>query len=92
MKKTILASSIALVSSFVLAEESVQLPQTLFENVDVFNGTENKLYEDHFVLVEGNKIASISAKAIKVRDDAVIIDGTGKTLTPALLRITPTSC
>ena len=85
MKKTILASSIALVSSFVLAEESVQLPQTLFENVDVFNGTENKLYEDHFVLVEGNKIASISAKAIKVRDDAVIIDGTGKTLTPGFI-------
>ncbi|QFT12070.1 amidohydrolase family protein [Vibrio sp. THAF190c] len=85
MKKTILASSIALVSSFVLAEESVQLPQTLFENVDVFNGTENKLYEDHFVLVEGNKIASISAMAIKVRDDAVIIDGTGKTLTPGFI-------
>lgn len=85
MKKTILASSIALVSSFVLAEESVQLPQTLFENVDVFNGTENKLYEDHFVLVEGNKITSISAKAIKVRDDAVIIDGTGKTLTPGFI-------
>ena len=25
-----------------------------FNNVDVFNGTKNKLYEDHFVLVEGD--------------------------------------
>ncbi|WP_061015654.1 metal-dependent hydrolase family protein [Vibrio splendidus] len=84
MKKTLLASSLALVASFAYAEET-QLPQTLFQNVDIFNGTENKLYEDHFVLVEGNIITSISAKAIDVRDDAVVIDGTGKTLTPGFI-------
>ncbi|WP_060981005.1 metal-dependent hydrolase family protein [Vibrio splendidus] len=84
MKKTLLASSLALVASFAYAEEA-QLPQTLFQNVDIFNGTENKLYEDHFVLVEGNIITSISAKAIDVRDDAVVIDGTGKTLTPGFI-------
>ena len=84
MKKTLLASSLALVASFAYAEEA-QLPQTLFQNVDIFNGTENKLYEDHFVLVEGNIITSISAKAINVRDDAVVIDGTGKTLTPGFI-------
>ncbi|MFZ3406159.1 amidohydrolase family protein [Vibrio chagasii] len=85
MKKTLLASSLALVASFAYAEQEAQLPQTLFQNVDVFNGTENKLYEDHFVLVEGNIITSISAKAIDVRDDAVVIDGTGKTLTPGFI-------
>ncbi|PHX08382.1 metal-dependent hydrolase family protein [Vibrio splendidus] len=84
MKKTLLASSLALVASFAYAEEA-QLPQTLFQNVDIFNGTENKLYEDHFVLVEGNIITSISTKAIDVRDDAVVIDGTGKTLTPGFI-------
>eukprot|EP01029_Cantina_marsupialis_P019628 TRINITY_DN4567_c0_g1_i5.p1 TRINITY_DN4567_c0_g1~~TRINITY_DN4567_c0_g1_i5.p1 ORF type:complete len:433 (+),score=22.56 TRINITY_DN4567_c0_g1_i5:324-1622(+) len=85
MKKTLLASSLALVASFAYAEQEAQLPQTLFQNVDVFNGTENKLYEDHFVLVEGNIITSISAKTIDVRDDAVVIDGTGKTLTPGFI-------
>ncbi|MDA0150757.1 amidohydrolase family protein [Vibrio sp. Makdt] len=85
MKKTLLATSLALVASFAYAEQEAQLPQTLFQNVDVFNGTENKLYEDHFVLVEGNIITSISAKAIDVRDDAVVIDGTGKTLTPGFI-------
>ncbi|WP_373944280.1 amidohydrolase family protein [Vibrio chagasii] len=85
MKKTLLASSLALVASFAYAEQEAQLPQTLFQNVDIFNGTENKLYEDHFVLVEGNIITSISAKTIDVRDDAVVIDGTGKTLTPGFI-------
>lgn len=85
MKKTLLASSLALVASFAYAEQEAQLPQTLFQNVDVFNGTENKLYEDHFVLVEGNIITSISAKTIDVRDDAVVIDGAGKTLTPGFI-------
>ncbi|NOH33465.1 metal-dependent hydrolase family protein [Vibrio chagasii] len=85
MKKTLLASSLALVASFAYANQEAQLPQTLFQNVDVFNGTENKLYEDHFVLVEGNIITSISSKTIDVRDDAVVIDGTGKTLTPGFI-------
>ncbi len=85
MKRTLLASSLALVATFTFAEEKVQLPQTLFQNVDIFNGTENKLYEDHFVLVEGNIITSISKKDIDVRDDAVVIDGTGKTLTPGFI-------
>ncbi|CAM3044701.1 metal-dependent hydrolase family protein [Vibrio rarus] len=85
MKKTLLASSLALVATLAFAEEEAQLPQTLFQNVDIFNGTENKLYEDHFVLVEGNIITSISQKDIDVRDDAVVIDGTGKTLTPGFI-------
>ncbi|MBY6197738.1 metal-dependent hydrolase family protein [Vibrio hangzhouensis] len=85
MKRTLLASSLALVATIALAKDEAQLPQTLFQNVDIFNGTEDKLYEDHFVLVEGNIITSISAKAIDVRDDAVIIDGTGKTLTPGFI-------
>ncbi len=85
MIRTLLASSLALVATIAFAEDEAQLPQTLFQNVDIFNGTEDKLYEDHFVLVEGNIITSISDKAINVRDDAVIIDGTGKTLTPGFI-------
>ncbi|MCW0469795.1 hypothetical protein OH492_14650 [Vibrio chagasii] len=38
--------------------------------------TENSRRQHHY---------SISAKAIDVRDDAVVIDGTGKTLTPGFI-------
>jgi len=59
--------------------------QTLFTNVDVFNGTENKLYENHSVLVEGNLIKAISADQITANADATVIDGQGKTLMPGLI-------
>ncbi|WNC73992.1 amidohydrolase family protein [Thalassotalea psychrophila] len=64
---------------------SVMAAQTLFTNVNVFNGTEDKIYSDLNVLVDGNKITVISAKDISVKDDAMIIDGTGKTLMPGLM-------
>lgn len=85
MKKIFLLSTLAMATSVAFAAEEAQLPQTVFTNVDIFNGTENKLYEDQYVLVEGNKITMISSKEIKVRDDAVVIDGTGKTMTPGFI-------
>lgn len=66
----------------VLAEEQVK--RVLFTNVDVFNGTDNKLYQDHNVLVEGNLITRISESAIDVAD-AEVIHGKGKTLMPGLI-------
>nr|WP_272946004.1 amidohydrolase family protein [Vibrio mexicanus] len=57
---------------------------TLFTNVDIFNGTENKLYEDHHVLVEDNMITKISAEPIEA-GDAEVIDGQGLTMTPGLI-------
>ncbi|MDH5902865.1 amidohydrolase family protein [Vibrio splendidus] len=74
-------SVIALSCSFAL---SANAASTLFTNVDVFNGTENKLYEDHHVLVEDNLIKQISASPIEA-GDAVVIDGEGKTLMPGLI-------
>ena len=59
-------------------------PQTLFENVNIFNGTENKLYENHHVLIEGNRIKKISAQAIDAAG-ATVIDGAGRTLMPGLI-------
>ena len=61
------------------------LPQVLFENVSIFNGTENRLYENHQVLVEGNTIKAISAGEIEARSHATIIDGGGRTLMPGLI-------
>ncbi|MEZ8019548.1 amidohydrolase [Vibrio splendidus] len=82
MKNTGLKLSVvALSCSFAL---SANAASTLFTNVDIFNGTENKLYEDHHVLVEDNLIKQISASPIEA-GDAVVIDGEGKTLMPGLI-------
>jgi imidazolonepropionase-like amidohydrolase len=78
--------SLILSTSAFAAEKAKELPkQTLFNNVNVFNGTDNKLYKNHSVLVEGNKIKAISSKAIKVNGKTTIIDGKGKTLMPGLI-------
>ena len=60
-------------------------PQTLFNNVNIFDGTEDKLYNGMNVLVEGNVIKTISANAIKANDKATVIDGAGRTLMPGLI-------
>jgi N-acyl-D-aspartate/D-glutamate deacylase len=67
------------------AQEDSPPPQVLFKNVNIFNGTEDKLYENHQVLVEGNIIKAISAGEIEARDGATIIDGNGRTLMPGLI-------
>jgi imidazolonepropionase-like amidohydrolase len=68
----------------VFAQE--ELPrQTLFKNVNIFNGTDNKLYENHSVLVENNLIKAISASEIKANAEATVVDGHSKTLMPGLI-------
>jgi len=71
--------------STTMAEDKPLAQQTLIKNVNIFNGTENKLYENHQVLVEGNLIKSISSKPIKTHAEASVIDGKGKTLMPGLI-------
>ena len=77
--------SCALFSHVVFAADMAkQAPnQVLFKNVNVFNGTDNKLYKNHSVLVEGNIIKAISASEIKT--NATVIDGGGRTLMPGLI-------
>ncbi len=57
---------------------------TLFTNVNVFNGSENKLYKGLNVLVEGNKVTKITKDSIST-DGATVIEGKGKTLMPGLI-------
>lgn len=85
MKIVVLAPLFTLMISMAFASEEKPETQILFKNVDIFNGLENKLFENYHVLVEGNIIKTISDKDIKVRDDATTIDGTGKTLTPGFI-------
>jgi len=57
---------------------------TLFTNVNVFDGKSEKLIEKANVLIEGNKIKTISTKKIEAAG-ATVIDGGGRTLTPGLI-------
>jgi len=72
-------------SGSVFAQEEVP-QQTLFKNVNIFNGTDDRLYENHSVLVEGNIIKAISASEIKT--NATVIDGGGVGKNGGLIRFT----
>ena len=69
----------------VHAAEDAPPPQVLFKNVSIFNGTEDRLYENHQVLVEGNTIKAISSSEIEAKSHATVIDGGGRTLMPGLI-------
>jgi cytosine/adenosine deaminase-related metal-dependent hydrolase len=55
----------------------------LFENVGVVDVEAGEWLADHHVLVQDGKIAEVSATPIGI-EDALRIDGTGKTLMPGL--------
>ena len=78
-----------LIAGFINVVQGAQAvlspPQTLFTNVKVFNGTDNKL-SNVDVLVEGNLIKAIGKK-VKGRKDATVIDGGGCTLMPGLIEM-----
>lgn len=67
-----------------VAQENDTPPQTLFNNVNVFDGVNESLIEGASVLIEGNLIKTVSSDAIDA-PDATIIDGTGRTLTPGFI-------
>jgi len=71
-------------SQFVFGQEAQPQPQTLFTNVNIFDGTSEELSTSQSVLVEGNLIMRISGDAINA-PDATVIDGGGGTLMPGLI-------
>jgi len=83
--KLLLALVFTLLAGQAFSAEDKLPPQTLFTNVNIFNGTENKLYENHSVLVENNIIKAISATEIKTNANATVIDGGGRTLMPGMI-------
>ncbi|MBY5920132.1 metal-dependent hydrolase family protein [Ferrimonas balearica] len=70
-------------SGTVLAEQT-EPSQTLFINVNVFDGVNEKLIRNANVLVEGNLIKTVSAKPLNV-PGAAVIDGKGGTLMPGFI-------
>ncbi len=64
-------------------EEQAEKP-ILFTNVNVFDGTSDKLAAGQNVLIEGNLIKEISPN-LQVGDGVKVIDGGGRTLIPGLI-------
>ncbi len=59
------------------------MAQTLFTNVNIFDGTSDKLITGKDLLVVNNLISKIGSN-LKAPDGATVIDGGGKTLIPGL--------
>lgn len=78
----LLLSSIALSAC---ADDASAVPKTIFKNVNVFNGTDNKLITGCNVVIEKNKIKDACAKSIKAAKGDTVIDGKGRTLMPGLI-------
>jgi imidazolonepropionase-like amidohydrolase len=72
------------VPAFSADKAATPKPKTLFTNVNVFDGKNEKLINNANVLVEGNLIKQVSTKAISA-DGATVIDGKGRTLMPGLI-------
>jgi imidazolonepropionase-like amidohydrolase len=84
--------SCLLISSAAMAEEHISMPEkkkapvkTIFKNVNVFNGVDNKLIKGCNVVVENNLIKDACAKKLTAAKRDVVIDGNGKTLMPGLI-------
>ncbi|MFY0627571.1 MAG: amidohydrolase family protein [Reichenbachiella sp.] len=63
---------------------STSFAQTLFTNVNIFDGTSKKLITGKDVLVENNLISKIGSN-LKIPDSTTVIDGQGMTLMPGLI-------
>ena len=59
--------------------------QILIRNVSIFDGLNEALQSDQNVLIEGSLIRAIGSGNLGAREDAVVIDGNGRTLMPGLI-------
>lgn len=82
----LLVVQLILIHNDVTAQIS-QTNKVLFNNVNIFDGKTEQLFLNQNVLVEGNKIISISATPIPKTSTMTIIDGKGKTLMPGLIDV-----
>jgi imidazolonepropionase-like amidohydrolase len=68
------------------SQQSAPGPKTLFTNVNVFDGVNEKRIMNANVLVEGNLIKQVSTAKIDA-PGATVIDGGGRTLMPGLIDV-----
>lgn len=82
--RLLFAAAMAVAASFPAVAQEEAKTQTLFTNVNIFDGTSEALIEGGNVLVEGNLIAAVSTDPIAA-EGATVIDGRGRTLTPGFI-------
>jgi imidazolonepropionase-like amidohydrolase len=84
LKSTIFAALITMMTSSPMAAEESETGQILITNVSIFDGSSDTLAEAQDVLVEGKLIKQIG-KGLKAGDNAIVIDGSGRTMTPGFI-------
>jgi imidazolonepropionase-like amidohydrolase len=88
MNKFVIAGISILFSLFAVlipAAAQEQPKQTLFINVNIFDGVSENLITGKRVLVENNLIKTIGDETLKANKGATVIDGGGRTLTPGFI-------
>jgi len=82
--RTVTASVLVVCSWPAIAKDNqTKQTQVLFQNVQIFNGTELRLSTPTNVLVEGNLITAIGRDA-RAGERAIVIDGGGRVLMPGM--------
>lgn len=80
----VLTAAAAILAAPVFAQQAAPKPQTLFTNVNVFDGVNEKRIVNANVLVEGNLIKKLSTAKIDA-PGATVINGGGRTLMPGIV-------
>lgn len=72
---------------YSLSGEAQTVPpkRILIKNANIFNGIDDKIYEDQYILIEKNLIKAIGHKADAPTDVDEIIDGKGYYVMPGLI-------
>ncbi|NJM56136.1 MAG: amidohydrolase family protein [Verrucomicrobiae bacterium] len=84
LSAALLAATIPSVTAADAPAKEADPQVTLFVNVNVFDGVNEKLIRNANVVVTGNKITSVSTQPLAVAGGRVI-DGGGRTLMPGLI-------
>lgn len=82
--KTIKLSLLLFIGLFCV-QPALSQESTLFKNISVFDGLNDKLQTGMSVLVTGNEIKQVVNGDINPPEDAVVIDGAGRVLMPGLI-------
>lgn len=83
---SVLYAATLMLAAPALAQQSAPKPQTLFTNVNVFDGVNEKRIMSASVLVEGSLIKAVSTTKINA-PGATVVDGGGRTLMPGLIDV-----
>jgi imidazolonepropionase-like amidohydrolase len=73
------------VTSMSLADNVREPHRIVINNVNIFDGKTDELAMNMNVLIENNLIKKIAKNSIAVVDDAIVINGNGRTLMPGLI-------